>query len=911
MENPNDDLMAGDDEPRDGPRGRPPDMVVQIGLPTVLERPSPSVLDEDRRDPKKARGVGDENSAMDLQENVSDMEADCTDNNPGFDEHGFRVTSSDQSRSVTSPGKTTYASMVKKGSIGAGSEPFDEDFSPNKRLEYEGLQQICFACGVYGHSWEECGVEKGLSTVGNRPVEEQMVRGQQEPGYKEFYGPWMIVTNRRRRPSTGSGSGRVAAETPRVVSGSRFAVLQEDSPLNVMEAGMEGANPTHVNPNVKDVESTGTSRGTKKVISHESNAKRHARPVRVSVGSDDEVVVVSLVPRSEMTVAPHKVAGSDGVHRAISIRERSGMGKGGVHSKFSTGNDSRGKVSRDGGPKGLRVRKGVDFQPTRRIPITDWVQSTSDRIQVIGLHGERVLYFNALTVVWLMKLGAESFHSLGCYIWREWAQIIALLFWRLIQRFVFIVRVFRDAVGIWNNEVYGHIGARKQRLVARIRGIERALQSNFNDYLVNLDKQLKDELDWVLEQDELLWFQKARSKWVMFGDRNTRFFHASTLARRKANTILKLKLEDGEWCSCTATLQHAAMSYFSTLFTYSGVVAGSYGLRGLFPCLSVETRNMLTREVLDTEIKNVLFSAGRYPATINASVKDMVDEFGQWRWHLFEHLILTPILLQIAAIKAPFGIRVPDQRGLRLQQEVAAVCSSNATVQLREAVSATVCWRKPSPGWCKLNVDGSVGRATGMAACGGVICNEEGTWLIGFSRKLDLCSVLEAELWGLYEGLLTAWSIGIRFLLIESDYLEAVNLVDNRDSLLIVPTIIYYIAELLTRAWSIKLCHIGRKGKETPVSSSFCHLPIPFSIVTHSASISPRNFETKMVFKVSKVSTTPFEGQKPGTSGLRKKVKVFVQPHYLQNFVQSTFNALTSEKVRGRCLSYMLWLFGT
>ncbi|XP_052881005.1 phosphoglucomutase, cytoplasmic-like isoform X3 [Gossypium arboreum] len=58
----------------------------------------------------------------------------------------------------------------------------------------------------------------------------------------------------------------------------------------------------------------------------------------------------------------------------------------------------------------------------------------------------------------------------------------------------------------------------------------------------------------------------------------------------------------------------------------------------------------------------------------------------------------------------------------------------------------------------------------------------------------------------------------------------------------------------------------------------------------------------EMVFKVSKVSTTPIDGQKPGTSGLRKKVKVFIQPHYLQNFVQSTFNALTPEKVRGATL---------
>ncbi|OQR99190.1 phosphoglucomutase [Achlya hypogyna] len=54
--------------------------------------------------------------------------------------------------------------------------------------------------------------------------------------------------------------------------------------------------------------------------------------------------------------------------------------------------------------------------------------------------------------------------------------------------------------------------------------------------------------------------------------------------------------------------------------------------------------------------------------------------------------------------------------------------------------------------------------------------------------------------------------------------------------------------------------------------------------------------------KVTVVPTAPIEGQKPGTSGLRKKTKAFMAPNYLNNFVQSTFDALPAKDLFGGTL---------
>lgn len=102
--------------------------------------------------------------------------------------------------------------------------------------------------------------------------------------------------------------------------------------------------------------------------------------------------------------------------------------------------------------------------------------------------------------------------------------------------------------------------------MARIEGAQKKLSIHHHTGLIKLEARLRRELDEVLEQEELLWYQKSRVEWIKDGDRNTSFFHLSTVVRRWRNRIVSIKGDDNIWVHNKEEVQNIFVTYFENLF---------------------------------------------------------------------------------------------------------------------------------------------------------------------------------------------------------------------------------------------------------------------------------------------------------------------------------------------------------
>ncbi|XP_039050208.1 uncharacterized protein LOC120191304 [Hibiscus syriacus] len=159
----------------------------------------------------------------------------------------------------------------------------------------------------------------------------------------------------------------------------------------------------------------------------------------------------------------------------------------------------------------------------------------------------------------------------------------------------------------WKESTFGNIFKRKKILMKQLQGIQRSTNYFHSNYLQELEKTLKGDYQQVLEQEEIFWLQKSRLDWIVKGERNTKFFHLTTMIRRKFNKIVGLYIEN-VWVTGKQDLCQHVYNYYKELFAGKEYIQLSRDYDSFIPRLMEEEKIELTKQVTMEEVKETLFS---------------------------------------------------------------------------------------------------------------------------------------------------------------------------------------------------------------------------------------------------------------------------------------------------------------
>ena len=73
--------------------------------------------------------------------------------------------------------------------------------------------------------------------------------------------------------------------------------------------------------------------------------------------------------------------------------------------------------------------------------------------------------------------------------------------------------------------MFGDLQTRKKTLEKELSQAQENLDSI---EVCNKEREIRNELEKLAEQEQIFWMQKSRTNWIIQGDRNTRFYHTVT-----------------------------------------------------------------------------------------------------------------------------------------------------------------------------------------------------------------------------------------------------------------------------------------------------------------------------------------------------------------------------------------------
>lgn len=118
----------------------------------------------------------------------------------------------------------------------------------------------------------------------------------------------------------------------------------------------------------------------------------------------------------------------------------------------------------------------------------------------------------------------------------------------------------------------------------------------------------QEKLRLALVEEEVFWQQKSRVMWLMAGDQNIQYFHASTKQRRTQNQIIGILNSNGLWMEKEVEIEQITIEYFQDIFSSTGISDLETSLRNIPQSVTQEMNDNITLLVSPAEVEAAVFA---------------------------------------------------------------------------------------------------------------------------------------------------------------------------------------------------------------------------------------------------------------------------------------------------------------
>ena len=119
-------------------------------------------------------------------------------------------------------------------------------------------------------------------------------------------------------------------------------------------------------------------------------------------------------------------------------------------------------------------------------------------------------------------------------------------------------------------------------------------------------RELKKEIDELVDREYRMWFQRSKALWAANGDKNSKFFHCRATQRKWKNSILNIHKADGEWSSDMEQVTEVLITYFKELYNSTNLPPCAAATNSINQVINGEMNEQLSREFQAWEVQQAI-----------------------------------------------------------------------------------------------------------------------------------------------------------------------------------------------------------------------------------------------------------------------------------------------------------------